>query len=81
MNTKLTLNIDKDIIEKAKAVAKSKNISLSGMIENYLKQMTVEGEKRQAVTPLVRSLTAIIDLPENFDHKKAYADRLAGKYK
>lgn len=81
MNTKLTLNIDKDIIEKAKAVARSKNISLSGMIENYLLQITGEGNKREPITPLVKSLTAVITLPEKFDHKKAYADHLANKYK
>lgn len=81
MNTKLTLNIDKDVIEKAKAVAKSKNISLSGMIENYLLQVTLEGNKRDAITPLVKSLTAVITLPDDFDHKKAYADHLAHKYK
>ena len=37
MNTKLTLTIEKEIIERAKDYAKEKNRSLSDIIENYLK--------------------------------------------
>jgi len=36
MNTKLTLNLDKDIIEEAKFYAKRNKLSLSKLIENYL---------------------------------------------
>ena len=35
MNTKLTLTIEKEIIERAKNYAKEKNRSLSNIIENY----------------------------------------------
>jgi len=42
MNTKLTLTIDQEIIEKAKQYAKGKNRSLSDIIENYLKTLTKE---------------------------------------
>lgn len=45
MNTKLTLTIEREIIEKAKNYAKAKNRSLSDIIENYLKLLTQE-EKR-----------------------------------
>ena len=37
MNTKLTLTLEKEIIQKAKKYAKDKNRSLSDIIENYLK--------------------------------------------
>ena len=40
MNTKLTLTIERDIIERAKNYAKDKNRSLSDIIENYLKILT-----------------------------------------
>ncbi|MGL6267871.1 MAG: DUF6364 family protein, partial [Chitinophagaceae bacterium] len=36
MDTKLTLSIDKQIIEAAKKYARNTNTSLSNLIENYL---------------------------------------------
>lgn len=42
MNTKLTLTIEREIIERAKNYAKEKNRSLSDIIENYLKILTKE---------------------------------------
>lgn len=87
MNTKLTLNVDKEIIEKAKSFAKSRNTSLSSLIENYLQRITDENpvvrlkdEPNPTITPLVKSLSGIIDVPEGFDRKKAYVDHLADKY-
>ena len=40
MITKLTLTIEKSVIEKAKKYAKEKERSLSDIIENYLKAIT-----------------------------------------
>ena len=37
MDTKLTLTIEKDVIDRAKDYAKKKGRSLSDLIENYLK--------------------------------------------
>jgi predicted HicB family RNase H-like nuclease len=37
MDAKLTLKLDKAVIEKAKIYAASHKKSLSGLIENYLK--------------------------------------------
>ncbi|MEM6806223.1 MAG: DUF6364 family protein [Bacteroidota bacterium] len=36
MNTKLTLSLNKEVIEQAKKYAKTHNVSLSSLIENYL---------------------------------------------
>ena len=40
MNTKLTLTIEKEVIEIAKEYAKDKGQSLSEMVENYFKILT-----------------------------------------
>jgi predicted HicB family RNase H-like nuclease len=40
MNTKLTLNIDQNVIEEAKTYAKKNSVSLSKLIENYLFSLT-----------------------------------------
>ncbi|MFY8132958.1 MAG: DUF6364 family protein [Bacteroidia bacterium] len=79
MNTKLTLNLDKDIIEQAKSYAKDNRVSLSKLIENYLNSLTSKIEKERKVSPLVESLTGVI--PTNLiDDKKDYRDFIAEKY-
>jgi hypothetical protein len=40
MNTKLTLNLDTEVINEAKTYAKSQKVSLSKLIENYLNKTT-----------------------------------------
>ena len=60
MNTKLTLNLNKSIIENAKDYAKDNSISLSKLIENYLNSLTNKESKTSKITPLVESLTGII---------------------
>lgn len=79
MSTKLTLNIDENIIEKAKSYAKNKNVSLSKLIENYLLSLTKQKTEKIKVSPLVESLTGVISL-ESDDYKKEYVDYLAKKY-
>jgi hypothetical protein len=80
MDAKLTLKLDEDVIEKAKDYAKLKNTSLSALIENYLQKITSEKKGKRKITPLVKSLSGIIDLPAEYDHKKDYADYLMRKY-
>jgi len=80
MDTKLTLKLEQSVIEKAKDYAKRQKTSLSRLIENYLLNITDEEDVQEKITPLVRSLSGIIDLPNDYDHKKDYADYLAKKY-
>lgn len=80
MDTKLTLKLDETIIEKSKEYAKNHKTSLSKLIENYLLNITGEKGNDEKITPLVKSLSGVINLPEGFDHKKGYADFLNGKY-
>ena len=58
MNTKLTLTIEREIIERAKEYAKEKNRSLSDIIENYLKIITKEDDVNMGkqLNPVVKSL-------------------------
>ena len=79
MNTKLTLNIDQNIIEEAKSYAKKNSVSLSKLIENYLLSITAKDSKKTKISPLVESLTGVISL-EDTDYKKEYSDYLSKKY-
>ena len=81
MDTKLTLKLEQAVIEKAKEYAKRQRTSLSRLIENYLLYITDEEHIEEKITPLVKSLSGIIDLPDDYDHKKGYADYLSKKYR
>ena len=78
MNTKLTINLDKEIINEAKTYAKSHRVSLSKLIESYLNSLTRETKKKTSVSPLVESLTGII--PNDYDEKKDYRNYIDKKY-
>jgi hypothetical protein len=80
MNTKLTLNIDQNIIDEAKTYAKSHSVSLSKLIENYLSSLTKKNKEKSNVSPLVESLTGVISIDKDSDYKKEYGDYLAKKY-
>ena len=80
MDTKLTLKLESEVIEKAKKYAKQNKTSLSRRIENYLKSITGTAPKAVEITPLVESLSGVIDLKES-DYKKSYTDYLSDKYK
>ena len=83
METKLTLRLNDNVIERAKNYARSHKISLSKMIESYLDSITKqkEEENKIPITPLVDSLSGVIDLPSDFDYKRNYRDYLENKYK
>jgi deoxyxylulose-5-phosphate synthase len=80
MDTKLTLKLEQDVIEKAKDYAKQNSTSLSALFENYLQNITSKNHKKEVITPLVKSLSGIINLDENYNHKEAYGHYLINKY-
>jgi hypothetical protein len=81
MNTKLTLTLERTVIDKAKKYAKRKGDSLSDIIENYLKVITKNETKSEIeVTPLVKSLIGTFKAPANFDYKKELTKSLTKKY-
>ncbi|MEA3443794.1 MAG: DUF6364 family protein, partial [Bacteroidota bacterium] len=75
--------LNDSVIERAKTYAKSQRISLSKMIESYLDSLTREKDtdSKISITPLVESLSGVINLPPDFDYKNEYADYLTEKYK
>jgi hypothetical protein len=84
MNAKLTLTIDGLVIEKAKKYAKKREYSLSALIENYLRTITINNDKKEKTTtkptPIVKSLKGSFSPPENFDYKKELSEKLSEKY-
>jgi hypothetical protein len=81
MNTKLTLTIEKSVIERAKKYAKDKENSLSSIVENYLKVLTKDNSVQETeLTPIVKSLKGSFTLNADFDYKKEIAKTLSDKY-
>ena len=80
MNTKLTLNLNKDTIESAKDYAKSNDTSVSKLIENYLNSLIRKNVKEIKVSPLVESLTGVIPQITDEDYKRDYYEYLNEKY-
>ena len=82
MDKKLTLSLNDNIIETAKRYAKSNNISLSKLIESYLGSLTKKEQKKEdQITPLVKSLSGVISIEDDFDEKDEYTQYLIEKYK
>jgi hypothetical protein len=79
MDSKLTLKLNESVIEQAKQYAKENNISLSRMIENYLKAITIKKKNKIQISPLVESLTGVIEL-DKIDYRKDYTNFLSQKY-
>ena len=82
MNTKLTLTIEKEVIETAKVYAKEKGQSLSEMVENYFKLITVRKRKinPKQLSSKVQKLRGIIKTKETVDYKQALTEELSKKY-
>ncbi|HEU4497342.1 MAG TPA: DUF6364 family protein [Flavobacterium sp.] len=82
MDTKLTLKLNQEIIEKAKQYASEKKLSLSRLIENYLNSLTSEKHNDALeISPFIKSLSSGIRLPDDYDYKKDRADYLEQKHK
>lgn len=83
MNTKLTLSVDKSVIEGAKEYAKSQGRSLSAIIEEYLKSVSVltsRQTKTDELHPLISELSGSVKIPNNKTYDEILAESLIEKY-
>jgi len=85
MKSRLTLTLDKDVIEKAKRYAAAQGTSLSDLVESYLKSLVIPEKpidyEKFPISPFVRSMAMGNDLPADFDYKTAVREHLVEKYK
>lgn len=79
MTTKLTLTVEKSVIERAKVYAKNTGRSLSELIENYLTTITKEGTN-EALSPKLQKLVGAVRLPDDFDEKEELRSALEKKH-
>jgi len=85
MDTKLTLKLDKLVIEQAKEYASSQKRSLSRIIESYLKTLinheNIVNENDIEISPFVKSMSTGIKIPFGLDYKTEILKHLEEKHK
>lgn len=73
MTTKITIQLDDKIIDKAKKISEIKGVSLSNLISDYFKKIDLEALQNDfELTPIVKSLKGSLKgarINEN-DYKK-----------
>jgi hypothetical protein len=79
MTTKLTLTVEKAVIERAKSYAKKTGRSLSELIENYLENITNESTNSD-ISPRLRKLVGSVQLPADFDEEQELRSALEKKH-
>lgn len=80
MSMKLTLTIDKSIIERAKFYAKQTGRSLSELIENYLADITKESNQT-AISPKLEKIVGSVKLPDDFNEQEELQSYFEKKHK
>lgn len=82
MDTKLTLKLNKEVVEKAKEYASNRKTSLSRMVAAYFQSLTTENDTSEfEISPFVKSIATGAKIPTDLDYKKEYSDYLIEKYK
>ena len=83
MNGKLTLSINRDVINDARTYAKAKGLSLSSMVEGDLKSLswTEKPNQKKEKLKVVRQLKGSVPMPKDFvSYQQILEDVLAEKY-
>jgi len=85
MDTKLTLKLDKFVIEQAKKYASSHKRSLSRIIEAYLRTLINrdknDDESDIEISPFVKSMSTGVKIPADLDYKSEIFNHLVDKHK
>ncbi len=86
MDTKLTVKLNKEVIDRAKVYASSHKRSLSRIIESYLQSLVLQegietDNERIEITEFVKSMSTGVRVPSDIDVKNEYSTYLSDKYK
>jgi hypothetical protein len=77
---KLTLNADREVIEKAKRLAAQRRTSVSALFSRIIRALGDGHEKERTVGRLARRASGVIELPKGKSHKEVLGDSLRDKY-
>lgn len=83
MKAKLILELNENVIERAKKYASNKKLSLSRLIENYLDSLTREQSNDFEISPFVKSISSGKSIPNDIEYKELkeyYTEYMDKKY-
>lgn len=81
MNSKLTLSIDKSVITSAKKYAKTHQISVSKLVENYLKFVSQDKSEKIKINTILNDMKTGVRVPNEINYKDQYRNHLENKLK
>jgi len=79
MIKKLTITLDKEVIETAKAYAKKNNMSLSGIVELYFKTLS-SGINNNKIPPITKELLGIAKFDTTKSDKELLEEALTKRF-
>ena len=68
--SKLTLSVDNSVVQRAKRYARTRGVSVSELVENYLDLVSRRVEGQDADTPVLRSIRGILKKADPEDYKR-----------
>jgi hypothetical protein len=77
---KLTLNADREVIEKAKRLAAERKTSVSALFSRFIRALADGKDRHKPLGKLTRQASGVIDL-KGRNHRDILADALKDKYK
>lgn len=80
MTSKLTLNVEKTLIESAKNYARKTGSSLSELISKYLESLTKEDAAEEEISPGLKKIVGVVKLPDGFDEDTVLRRSLEKKH-
>lgn len=79
IDTKLTLKLDKGVIQRAKEYAAETNQSLSRLVEEYFLELTSSKSFKQNLSPRVRRVSGVLK-GKTIDYKDSVSSYLVEKH-
>lgn len=80
MTTKLTLSVDDEVVKQAKRIAAEQGVSLSKLVEGFLRNLSSEYTTHDDMNPVLKKLSGSVHVPADFDYRKDLEEALVDKY-
>lgn len=77
---KLTLSLDREVIEQAKRLAAERGTSVSAMFSAFIRTLGAATSRNRPIGKLTRQASGVIDL-KGQDYKDVLTDSLREKYR
>lgn len=79
--TKLTLSVDRDVVNNAKRLARERNTSISALFERFIVSLLASTKlPPEGIGPITRKASGLIKMEDGSRHEDILAEALADKY-